>query len=709
MPAGSLRNIGIVAHIDAGKTTVSERFLFYGGVERRMGEVHEGSAVMDWMEEERRRGITITSAATSVPWEGHTINLIDTPGHVDFTVEVERCMRVLDGAVLVINGVSGVQAQSETVWRQMVRHGVASVAFVNQLDRAGASFLDAVADLRKRLGVLAVPIQLPVGAEREFRTIVDLITGEAIEFPEDDFGRAPRVVPVPAELADEVGVLRSELIEILAEGDDELLEVFLDEREPEPEALHRALRRRVRERTLMPVLCGAALRNVGVQPLLDAVVRYLPSPDAVPPLVGRIADSGEEAAAPPNEDGPLCALAFKYATDPNEDLVFVRIYSGAIEPGQKIYNTRVGRMERVARLLRMHADERIALERAGPGDIVALSGCKFTATGDTLAEHGFRIQLERPIFPEPVITRVVEPGSTKDRDKLRVALERLAFEDPSFRVTEDEETGQWLIAGMGELHLEIKEHALAELFRLEVRVGQPRVAYREAPLGAARGAGKIDRTLGGSRVFGAVELEVRPTGELGGGRSEVEAPEAEAPEADPAGAAEGHVRVTWAADCAVPEEFRAAIEESLALEARVGPRFGYPMMGLAVEVVGGESHPERDTELGFLQAASLALRQALEGAQVALLEPLMEFEIQSPADFMSGIIGELNAKKADIADLSVDGEERCVTGQVPLYRMFGYASTLRSLSQGRASFSLIPAGFRPVPEDELEARGLVWQ
>ncbi len=695
MPLSELRNIGIVAHIDAGKTTVSERILFYSGVERRMGEVHEGSATMDWMEEERRRGITITSAATTVPWNGYSINLIDTPGHVDFTVEVERCMRVLDGAVLVINGVGGVQAQSETVWRQMVRHGVSSIAFVNQLDRPGADFFECVSDLRRRLDAPAIPVQLPVGSGRELRTVVDLIAGEGIEFPEEDSASHPRIVEVPEEIREEAEVLQWELVEALADDDEEILEAFLEERMPDAATMRRALRRRVLAGTLLPVLCGAALRNVGVQPLIDAVVEYLPAPDEVPPAAGVHTETGAEIVRPPDPEGPPCVLAFKLAADPNEDLLFARIYSGTVVPGGKLFNPRVRRMERIARVLRMHADARHALDAAGPGEIVALTGCKFSVTGDTLCEHDEPLHLEPPHFPDPVITRVVEPMATGDRDRLRTALDRLVFEDPSFHVNEDEETGQWLIAGMGELHLEIKEHRLQEDFRLQVRVGRPRVAYREAPSTAGRGAGRVDRTLGGTRVFGAVELVVEPVAES-------------TPEEAPGSLATRRVPVSWGPECPVPPKLRPAVEEALEMEAQAGPSFGYPLMGLAITVVGGESMPERDTEAGFVQAASQALRAGLQDAGIVLLEPLMAFEIEAPEEFMSGIIGELNAKRADISDLTVGEGTRKVEGLVSLYNMFGYASTLRSLSQGRASFSLTPAGFRAVPSEDLEARGLTW-
>ncbi len=679
-----LRNIGIVAHIDAGKTTVSERILFYTGVERRMGEVHEGSTVMDWMEEERTRGITITAAATTVPWRAHTINLIDTPGHVDFTVEVERCMRVLDGAVLVVNGVAGVQAQSETVWRQMVRHHVRSIAFVNQLDRPGADFLQAVKSLRERLGIEALPIQFPLGSERGFRALVDLLANEAFEFPEATLGRDPRRIPVPDSVADEVGVLRSELLERLAEEDEECFQAFLDGREIPPDVLRRALRRAVGRGTLLPVLCGAALRNVGIQPVLDAVVDFLPSPLEAPPVDGFDPNTHAPFRRACDPEGPFSALAFKWAADPNEDLLYVRIYSGRVRPGDKLFNPRVKRMERVARVLRMHANTRNALTEAGPGEIVALTGCKFTTTGDTLCDHDAPIVLERLVFPDPVVSQVVEPRNSSDRDRLRSSLERLAFEDPSFHVREDEETGQWLVQGMGELHLEVKQHRLQREFGLEVQIGEPRVAYREAPIGEGRGMARVDRVLGGTKVFGAVEVEVRS------------APEGPISE------------IRWREGCPIPPRFRPGVAEALSIEARVGPRFGFPLTSLEIEVVGGESHPDRDSEIGFAQAASAALRTAVSEAGVALLEPVMSFEIEAPAEFMSGIIGELNSKHADIQEVSADGALRRVSGTVPLFHMFGHATTLRSLSQGRASFSLSPAGFRRVTEGELESRGLVW-
>ncbi len=682
-----VRNIGIVAHIDAGKTTVSERILYYSGVEHRMGEVHEGTAALDWLEEERKRGITITAAATTVEWRDTTINLIDTPGHVDFTVEVERCMRVLDGAVLVLNGVNGLQAQSETVWRQMKRHSVPYIAFVNQCDRPGADFFACISDLERKLGEPAIAVQYPVGTERGFRTVVDLIERRAWTFREEDLGLEPVEVEVSPDVADEVGVLRAELLDAVAEEDEELLACVVEEREPDPASVRRALRARVLARTLVPVLCGAALRNVGVQLLLDAIGSYLPSPLDLPPVKGMsFVKKGEptEESRPPEDDAPLAALAFKLAADANEELTFVRVYSGTIRPAQKVFNPRVGRMERVARVLRMHADARQPLEFAASGDIVALSGLKNVGTGDTLCDRQHPIVLERLEFPETVITCVVEPQSATDRDKLGVALARLAREDPTLEVREDEDTGQWLVAGMGELHLEVTQHRLERDFRLPIRVGKPRVAYRESVREAGRGEARIDRVLGGKDVFGEVELELLPD----------------------ADALQPHVE--WADGGPVLRDTAQSVEESLLLAAMVGPRFGFPLVHARIRVLRVGSQPGKEPEIGLSQAASQAMRQALGSARIDLLEPVMAFEITAPVEFMSGIIAELNASRADISDLGVDGDERTVLGRVPLAEMFGYSTTLRSLSQGRAGFSLEPDGFAPVPEGELVARGLVW-
>ncbi len=689
-----MRNLGIVAHIDAGKTTVTERMLFFSGVEHRFGEVDDGTTVMDWMAEERERGITISAAATTLPWRDATLNLVDTPGHVDFTVEVERSMRVLDGAVLVIDAVAGVQAQSETVWRQMRKFGVPAIAFVNKCDRAGADFLAAVESMRRRLEAPAIPIQLPVHRDGDVRAVIDLLSLTALEF--DPTGaEPPRSVPIPAELTDDVQILRSELVDALAAEDEVLLSAVLEEkRDPEAEELRRALRARVVGGTIVPVLCGSALHNVGIQPLLDAVVDYLPSPAEVPPIRGETPE-GEPVERGPERDAPACALAFKMYADAHGDLTFVRVYAGELTPGQELFNPRARKRERIARVLRMHADSRKALDSAGPGEIVALTGLKFTATGDTLCHKRAHVLLEPPAFPEPVITMVVEPESTADREKLRAALARLAHEDPTFLVREDEDTGQWLVAGMGELHLEVVQHRLRSEFHVGAQMGKPRVAYREALRRGGRGASRVDRALGNKEVFGAVEVELAV------------APEApEAPEAP--GKAEPRVAWTAAAESAIPERLRSAVTEALEQGLQNGPQFGFPLVEAAVRVTGGESQPGKDAELAFSQAAAGALRHALSEARVVLLEPWMSFTIESPAEFSSGILADLNGRRAEVTGVDALGDLRVLTGTVPLANMFGYSTVVRSLSQGRAGFSMLPSGFREVPPEELEARGLVW-
>ncbi len=685
MDLAKVRNLGIVAHIDAGKTTVSERILYDAGVEHRMGEVDEGTTVLDWMAEERERGITITAAATTIPWKGHTINLIDTPGHVDFTVEVERSLRVLDGAILVLDAVMGVQAQSETVWRQMKRHRVPCVAFVNKLDRPGADYLRALGDLKKRLSARAVPVQFPLSGENGVEAIVDLFSGLTWRFSSDPPKARAEREDFPPQVRDEILVLRAELFDVLSEDDESLLAALVEEREPDLDALRLAMRARVIAGALVPVACGVALKNIGIQPLLDAVVDWLPSPLDLPPVRGRDPESGAEIVRSPREDEPLAALAFKLQAQAHGDLTFVRIYSGRIEPGASLWNPRVRRFEKVARVLRMHAESGASLEKVGPGEIVALTGLKSTSTGDTLCAKDAPIALETLEFPDPVITLTIEPASSGDRDKLRAALARLEHEDPTFHVREDEETGQWLIAGMGELHLEVVRHRLENEFHVKQRVGAPRVAYREAVLARGRGRCRIERQIGGKEVFGEVAVEVEPD-------DGVLAP-----------------RVEWAEGCLVPQTFRKAVGETLRLDAHAGPRFGFPLIHARIRVTGGATDPRRDSEIGFVQAANLALREALSSGKVALLEPLMSFEIQAPAEFSSGIIADLNSRRAEVTEVQADGFYRAVKGTVPLSKMFGYSTAVRSLSQGRAGFAMEPAGFRQVPEEELEARGLVWR
>ena len=690
-----IRNLGIVAHIDAGKTTVSERLLYFSGVEHRIGEVDEGTATMDYLAEERERGITIAAAATTIPWRGHSIHLIDTPGHVDFTVEVERSLRVLDGAVLVVDAVAGVQAQSETVWRQLRRHHVPAVAFVNKCDRAGADFLAAAASLERRLGARPLLLQYPYFEDGHLVGVVDLLGQRALEFAHASAAHGhshehedgPCVVPIPPAVADEVGVLRSELVDALAEFDDALMATVLDGREPSVEALRAAVRVAVLSESALPVLCGAALRSIGIEPLLDAVVDYLPSPLDVGAVRGVDPNTGAVLERAPEPDGALLALAFKVQADAHGDVHFLRIYAGKLRAGAHLYNPRSRAHERVGRILRVHADAHIAIEEAGPGEIVAVTGLHHTTTGDTLCDERAPIVLESLTVPEPVIEMVLEPRSTLDRDKLRHALKRLEREDPTFHQREDEASGQWLLGGMGELHLEVALHRLQRDYGVEAAMGRPRVAYREAPqAGAApaRGVGRVERMINGHEVFGAVELELGP-GERSG---------------------DGALRVEWGSGAAVPLALRPAVAQALADSAQSGPRLGFPLVGARLVVTGGESRPKTDTELGFVQAAVMALREASEHLPIDLLEPLMAFEVETPAEFSSGIIADLNARRAEVESVESAGNLRIVRGKVALARMFGYSTAVRSLSQGRASFSMVPAGFRPVPESELAERGL---
>jgi len=686
-----IRNIGIAAHIDAGKTTVSERLLFFSGVEHRIGEVDEGTATMDFLPEERERGITIGAAATTLPWRGHELHLIDTPGHVDFTVEVERSLRVLDGAVLVVDAVAGVQAQSETVWRQMRRHHVPAIAFVNKCDRAGADFLAALASLERRLGVRPLPLQYPFAHDGHFAGYVDLLERRAFDVSAAVHAadEPPREVPIPAHVQDEVGVLRSELVDSLAELDDGLLALVLEGREPPLELLRAALRRATLESRALPVLCGAALRNIGIEPLLDAIIDYLPSPLDVPPVSGIDPRTRARVERPADPRAPLVALAFKQQSDAHGELHFLRIYAGKLHAGAHLWNPRARASERVGRLLRVHADAHTALDEAGPGQIVAVSGLHRTSTGDTLCDEAAPVVLESLEVPEPVIAMVLEPRSTLDRDKLRVALARLSREDPTFHQREDESSGQWLLEGMGELHLEVALHRLQREHGIEASMGRPRVTYREAPRSGAvpaRGAGRVERLHAGHAVFGALELELGPSESPG----------------------EGPVSVEWAPGLALPAAFRPAITEALLSSAQSGPRLGYPLVGARVRVVGCESRPGEDAESAFVQAALMALREAAQALELDLLEPRMGYEVETPAEFSSGILADLNARRAEVESVESAGALRIVRGKVALARMFGYSTAVRSLSQGRASFSMLPAGFCPVPESELAERGLAF-
>ena len=679
MDPARIRNFGVVAHVDAGKTTVSEQLLFDAGVQHKFGSVDAGDTVLDWMVEERERGITITAAAITLPWRGCQLNLIDTPGHVDFTVEVERAMRVLDGAVLVLDAVQGVQAQTETVWRQMRRHRVSAIAFVNKLDRVGADALAAADDFSHRLDAPARPVQFPLvegegGGHPRPVALIDLITLETWRFADGHATHAAE--SIPDAVADDVGVLRAELV-------DDLLGPDADEDAPDlVERLRAAIRARVRDATFVPVFCGAALRQFGIRPLLDAVVDYLPAPIDLPPIHGRDPRTGTIVERERLPSAPTAALAFKLQALEHGDILFARVYSGAIEAGGGLYNPRLGRHERIHRVLRMRADRGENLDVAQAGDIVALVGPKLTVTGDTLCTQDAPLVLESMTIPEPVLTRWVEPRSSADRDRLGAALERMAREDPSLVVTEDPDAGRWLLAGMGELHLEIAQHRLEHAFHAPCNLGEPRVAFRETARGPGEAAATVERTIAGRKVFGEVRLAVAPE------------PDAERP------------RIEWDAGEAIPAAFRPAVTESLEAAATSGPGRGLPLTGVRITVVGGRSEAAHDHDAAFAEAAALALGRALQAAGLDVLEPWVQVDVEVREEFAHGIVGDLTAHGADLNDVASDGDLRRVRAAMPLAAALGYPTRVRSLSQGTAVAALTPSGYRPVPAGELAARGL---
>ncbi|MDJ0973472.1 MAG: elongation factor G [Planctomycetota bacterium] len=675
----NLRNFGIVAHIDAGKTTTTERILFYTGKEHAIGEVHEGSAKMDYLEEEQERGITITAAATTIRWGGSTLNLIDTPGHVDFTAEVERSLRVLDGAVVVFDGVHGVEAQSETVWRQADHYGVPRLCFINKMDRGGADYDHSVETIQSRLGGRTVPLTVPVGAATEFRGIVDLITREFLTF-EGEQGETVVRAPIPDAVADEMELRRGELIEGLADFSDEIAEVYLEGGEPTEAQIHKALREAVLTARLFPVLAGTALKNAGVQPLLDAVVAYLPSPLDVGAVEGHVPGKPDKVIArKPDAKEPLCALAFKIITDRHGDLVFARIYSGTLKQGKGMFNPRLGKHERAMRILRMHAEERQQLETAEAGDIVALVGLKQTATGDTLCDKADPIALESIAFPEPVISMAIEPKSTADRTKMDECLGKMAREDPTFRVRTDDETGQTIIAGMGELHLEVLKNRLLRDFKVQANVGNPRVAHRYTVRGEGRASHTFERLIAGVEQTATVELTVRPGAEGSGVVFRAEAP----PET-------------------VPPSFVPSVEEGARFAADGGLDLGFPVIDVEVVLVGGRAHETDSTDVAFQAAAGEAFREACEAGGVMILEPLMHVAVSTPMDFVGPVSSDLIRRGAHLEGDELQGDLRLIRGTVALREMFGYSTTVRSLTQGRAGYSMEPAGWREVPAAEAK-------
>ena len=679
VPLERIRNIGIVAHIDAGKTTTTERILFYTGRVHRLGEVDEGSATMDWMVQERERGITITSAATTCFWRDHRINIIDTPGHVDFTIEVERSLRVLDGAVVILSGVEGVQPQSETVWRQADRYHVPRILYVNKMDRVGADFLRVVEMVRERLGAPAVPVQLPVGSEEAFQGVVDLVRMKSILYL-DDLGTRSSETAIPPEMRDLVEAYREKLLEAAAECDDAVMAKYLDGQPVSEADLKRALRKGTLAGKLVPVLAGSSFRNKGVQPLLDAVVDYLPSPLDVGAVRGTHPRTGEPEERPVDEQAPFCALAFKIMTDPYVGkLTYFRVYSGTLRAGSYVFNASRGVRERVSRILLMHANHREDIPEATAGNVVAAVGLRETTTGDTLCEESAPIVLEPIQFPEPVISVAVEPKTKADSDKLSAALAKLAEEDPSFRVRFDPETGQTLIAGMGELHLEIITDRLVREFKVEAHVGRPQVAYRETIRQPARGEGRFIRQTGGRGQYGHAVVEIEPL---------------------PRGAGFEFVdRITGGV---IPKEFIKPVEEGVREAMETGVLAGYPVVDVRVTLVDGSYHEVDSSELAFKIAGSLAFKDAAQRAKPVLLEPVMKVEVTTPEAYMGDVLADLNARRGRIQAMEQRQGLRVITALVPLAEMFGYATDLRSRTQGRAVYTMEFSHYEEVPATVAE-------
>ena len=665
-PLEKIRNIGIMAHIDAGKTTTTERILYYTGVNYKMGEVHEGAATMDWMQQEQERGITITSAATTCSWRDHVINIIDTPGHVDFTIEVERSLRVLDGAIGVFCGVGGVEPQSETVWRQADKYRVPRIAFVNKLDRVGADFDGAVRMMRERLGANPLPLQLPIGREDAFEGVVDLIARQAIYWDEASLGAKFRVEEVPVELADATRAGHERVVEAAAEFDDELMAHYLDGEEIGVDALRRALRRGTLALEVVPVYCGSAFKNKGVQPLLDGVVDFLPSPLDVPPVEGIRPKDGATVRRKADDAEPFSALAFKLMSDKHAGhLTYVRVYSGTAATGTTLLNAGRGKKQRIGRLLRMHANKRQDIDEIRTGDIAAVVGLRDVYTGDTLCAVNAPIVLETLEFPEPVISIAIEPRTTADMDKLAQSLDRLALEDPSFKVSTDPETAQTIISGMGELHLEIITDRLLREFGVDANVGRPQVAYKEAITRSVTVEGRYVKQTGGAGDFGVVVLEISP-GERGS----------------------GFVFENAVREGAIPKEFVPAIEKSCAQSVGSGTLAGFPLIDVKVRLVDGETDEAESSERSFSIAAGMAMSDGLRSADPILLEPVMKVEIVTPEEFRGAIQGDLNARRGQITGIAVRGNAQVISAHVPLAEMFGYVGSVRSMTQGRASYTM---------------------
>ena len=675
VPLKDVRNIGIMAHIDAGKTTVTERILYYTGVSYKIGEVHEGTATMDWMVQEQERGITITSAATTCFWKKHRVNIIDTPGHVDFTAEVERSLRVLDGAVAVFCAVGGVQPQSETVWRQAKKYSVPTMAFVNKMDRTGADFNNVVEDLRTRLGATAIPLQIPIGAAEDFTGVIDIVDQQAIYFDGDEMGATMRVEEIPAEFADEVNTARQFLIECLAEVDEEVMELFLEDQKPDTDMIKKAIRRATLASDITPVLCGTAFKNKGVQPLLDAVIEYLPSPIDIWDIKGTDPKTEKEIVRHVGDDQPFSALAFKIMTDPYVGkLTFFRVYSGTADKGMTVFNPRTRKRERLGRLLQMHANSREERDSVYSGDIAAAVGLKNITTGDTLCMENDQIILESMSFPDPVISIAIEPKTAGDRDKLFTALGALSEEDPTFTVKTDEETGQTIISGMGELHLDIIKDRLIREFKVGATSGQPEVAYREAINGPTTSDTKFVRQSGGRGQYGHVVINMEPK-EQGHGIT-----------------IENKV-----VGGNIPKEYIKAVEKGLEEAAKTGVAAGYPVIDLHIDILDGSHHAVDSSEMAFKIAASMAFKDAAKKAGVSLLEPIMNLDITTPDEHMGDVIGDITSRRGMIKEIDSQKDTAKVMASAPLSELFGYATALRSLTKGRAAFSMEPSHFEKVP------------
>ena len=685
-PISRYRNIGIVAHVDAGKTTTTERVLFYTGISHKIGEVHDGAAVMDWMEQEQERGITITSAATTTFWQGtekqfpeHRINIIDTPGHVDFTIEVERSLRVLDGAVVVFCGTSGVEPQSETVWRQANKYEVPRLVFVNKMDRAGADFLRVVEQIENRLGATPVCLQLAIGAEENFKGVIDLVKMKAIYWNADDQGLTFAEEDIPADLADLVEEYREKLIEAAAEANDELMEKYLEDGELSNDEIKAGIRQRTLANEIVPALCGSAFKNKGVQTMLDAVVEYLPAPDEVKAIKGFLDDGETEEARHADDEEPFAALAFKIATDPFVGaLTFFRVYSGVLNSGDAIWNPVKGKRERIGRMVQMHSNDRKEIQEVRAGDIAAAIGLKLATTGDTLCDQTNHITLERMEFPEPVIHVAVEPRSQADQEKMATALGKLAAEDPSFSVRTDEESGQTIIGGMGELHLDIIVDRMKREFNVEANIGKPQVAYRETIRKQVEAEGKFVRQTGGRGQYGHVWIRIEPID------------------------GEGYEFADEIVGGVVPREYIGAVDKGIQEQMQNGVLAGYPLQGVKASLYDGSYHDVDSSEVAFKVAGSMALRAGALDASPVLLEPVMNVEVVTPEDYYGDIVGDLNRRRGIVQGMEDVPAGKAVRAEVPLGEMFGYATDMRSATQGRATFSMEFAKYAEVPDSIAE-------